>query len=485
MNIGEMIHQYGPLVSAILFVVHIVLSVATIGWILAIKREPTSALAWCLTVLLLPFLGPFLFLVFGYQHVYRPLKQKRQHMRAFRRHRIRKKSTAPASPKRLPQGWKAMARLARQLDAFSPTFGNKIDFYCEGAAAFPAKLDAIRAAQHHIHLEYFIFQPDEIGRTFRDALCEKARLGVQVRLVYDAMGSHRMTHHFLKPLREAGAKCEAFLPVGLFRRHTQVNLRNHRKILVVDGRVGFTGGLNIGDEYLGKVPRFGYWRDAHMRVEGPAVSDLQRVFAEDWDFAAGELLKGSTYFPRQKGTGPLTVQVVQSGPDQELKSIREIYFAAILRARKRLWIASPYFVPDAGILDALVLAGHTGIDVRLLGLKHPDKWLPFLAGRYYWTDMLEAGVKVYQYAKGMMHSKLVLVDGQWASIGTANLDNRSLHLNFEVNCLLYDAEAVAKLEAGFLRDLGDSIPIDAEAYPKRPLSCRLPENVCRLFSPIL
>jgi cardiolipin synthase len=275
------------------------------------------------------------------------------------------------------------------------------------------------------------------------------------------------------------------LPVGLFRRHTQVNLRNHRKILVVDGRIGFTGGLNIGDEYLGKVPRFGYWRDAHMRVEGPAVSDLQRVFAEDWDFAAGELLKGPTYFPRQKGTGPLTVQVVQSGPDQELKTIREIYFAAILRARKRLWIASPYFVPDAGILDALVLAGHTGVDVRLLGLKHPDKWLPFLAGRYYWTDMLVAGVKVYQYAKGMMHSKLMLVDGQWASIGTANLDNRSLHLNFEVNCLLYDAEAVAKLEAGFLRDLEDSDPIDAEAYPKRPLSCRLPENVCRLLSPIL
>jgi cardiolipin synthase A/B len=485
MNLEEILYRYGPLFSTILAVVHIGLSVVTIGWILAIKRDSMSALAWCLTVLLLPYFGPFLFYVFGYQRVYRPLIRKRQHKRAFRRIRIRTKSAGPTSSKRLPPGWTALAKLARQLDAFSPTFGNKIDFYCEGAAAFPAKLEAIRAAQHHIHLEYFIFQPDEIGRTFRDALSEKARQGVEVRLVYDAMGSYRLTNSFLKPLRDAGAKCVAFLPVGLFRRRTQVNLRNHRKILVVDGRLGFTGGLNIGDEYLGKVPRFGYWRDAHLRVEGPAVSDLQRVFAEDWDFAAGELLKGSTYFPKLKGSGPLTVQVVQSGPDQELKTIREIYFAAILRARKRLWIASPYFVPDAGILDALVLAGHTGIDVRLLGLKHPDKWLPFFAGRYYWTDMLEAGVKVYQYAKGMMHSKLVLVDGQWASIGTANLDNRSLHLNFEVNCLLYDAEAVAQLEAGFLRDLEDSQPIDAEAYPKRPLTSRLPENVCRLLSPIL
>ncbi|HLW67270.1 MAG TPA: cardiolipin synthase [Gemmataceae bacterium] len=481
----QTIYRNWPMISSVLFVTHAILSVVTIGWILAIKREPMSALAWCSTVLLLPFLGPFLFYVLGYQRVYRPLKRKRQHRRAFRRHRIRKKSAGPSISNRLPLGWTAMARLARQLDAFSPTNGNKIDFYSEGAAAFPAKLEAIRTAQHHVHLEYFIFQPDEIGRTFRDALCEKARQGVEVRLVYDAMGSYRLTNSFLNPLRGAGAKCEAFLPVSLFRRRTQVNLRNHRKILVVDGRVGFTGGLNIGDEYLGKVPRFGYWRDAHVRVEGPAVSDLQRVFAEDWDFTAGELLKGSTYFPRQKGSGPVTVQVVQSGPDQELKSIREVYFAAILRARKRLWIASPYFVPDAGILDALVLAGHTGVDVRLLGLQHPDKWLPFLAGRYYWTDMLEAGVKVYQYAKGMMHSKLMLVDGQWASIGTANLDNRSLHLNFEVNCLLYDPEAVAQLEAGFLRDLKDSQAIDPEAYPKRPLTSRLPENVCRLLSPIL
>ncbi|MFL5342080.1 MAG: phospholipase D-like domain-containing protein, partial [Gemmataceae bacterium] len=176
---------------------------------------------------------------------------------------------------------------------------------------------------------------------------------------------------------------------------------------------------------------------------------------------------------------------LKNSPDQELNSIREVYFAAILRARRRLWIASPYFVPDAGIHDALVLAARSGVDVRFLGLDRPDKWLPFLAGRYYWGDMLHAGVKIYQYTKGMMHSKLILADGSWASCGTANLDNRSLHLNFEVNCLLYDKAHVAELEAAFLKDLESARPVDAATYPKRPWSQRAAENVARLFSPIL
>ena len=262
-------------------------------------------------------------------------------------------------------------------------------------------------------------------------------------------------------------------------------MRNHRKIVVVDGKCAFTGGLNIGDEYLGKNKYFGFWRDTHMRIEGPAAKDLQRVFVEDWDFATGELVHGNQYFPKMAVAENSPVQIIRSGPDQELKSIREIYFAGILRAQKRLWIASPYFVPDSGVRDALILAGHSGIDVRLLGLSHPDKWLPFLAGRYYWTDMLEAGVKVYQYTKGMMHSKLMLIDGQWASVGTANLDNRSLYLNFEVNCLLYDPTGVAELEAAFLHDLETATALDLTTYLQRPFSTRLLENVCRLFSPIL
>src|SRR5262249_39578406 len=259
----------------------------------------------------------------------------------------------------------------------------------------------------------------------------------------------------------------------------------------------FTGGLNIGDEYLGKVAHYGYWRDTHLRVVGPLVASLQRVFVEDWDFASGEYLRGPSYFPpllaadaesRIEKDGPAlaptdsdqaairnpqsaidcVAQVIQSGPDQELKSIREIYLAAIVRARRRLWIASPYFVPDAGLRDALCMAGYQGVDVRLLCLYRPDKWIPYYAARYYWADMLDAGVKIYQYARWMMHSKVVLMDGEWASVGTANLDNRSLHLNFEVNCLLYSAAAVRELEAAFRRDLEDAIELDQQIFVRRP-----------------
>jgi len=327
-----------------------------------------------------------------------------------------------------------------------------------------------------------------------DLLGEKAKQGVQVRLLYDAMGSYRLQGRTLLALRDAGGKCREFLPLNPLRRRIQVNMRDHRKILVVDGRVAFTGGLNIGDEYLGKVPRFGFWRDTHLRVEGPAVAGLQRVFVEGWDFAAEEDLRCPEFFPQLKAA-PLTtrhsrlancaLQVIPSGPDMELKSIREVYFAAVIRAQQRLWIASPYFVPDAGLRDALCLAGYLGIDVRLLCQHHPDKWIPFFASRYYWSDVLATGVKVYQYTKGMMHSKVVLVDGEWASVGTANLDNRSLHLNFEVNCLIYSPEAVDELEAAFRRDLADSILLDPKVYARRPLPGRLVENACRLLSPVL
>jgi cardiolipin synthase len=305
----------------------------------------------------------------------------------------------------------------------------------------------------------------------------------------------------LQPLLNAGGKACVFLPINPLRRRVQVNMRNHRKILVIDGNVAFMGGLNIGDEYLGRKPRFGFWRDTHLQLQGPVVHGLQRVFMEDWDFAAREDLRGPGYFPPASGVASVPrdpsefasapratlspAQIISSGPDQELKSIREVYFAAIGRSRQRLWIATPYFVPDAGLRDALCLAGYLGVDVRILFQYHPDKWIPLFAGRSYLDEMLAAGVQVYEYTKGMMHSKVMLVDGAWASVGSANLDNRSLHLNFEVNCLIYSNEAVTQLEQAFETDLRSSIRLDRQAYSQRPWAGRFIENTCRLLSPIL
>jgi cardiolipin synthase len=493
----EVLSWIPPLVALANFL----LIVVVILWVLMTKSDSTSAVAWCLLIIFLPFFGALFFILFGYQHVGRPLRRKRRHKE---RYQIPAPLAHPAGesnpsvafagkqdagPGTLQEG---LPRLAQRFDGYPLTLGNRVTLYHEGEPAYRDMLEAIHGARHHIHMESFIFQPDASGQEFLQALTRKAKEAVAVRLVYDAMGSLRLHASRLRELRAAGGKVFAFLPVNPFRRRIQVNLRNHRKILVVDGTVAFVGGLNVGDEYLGKVRRFGFWRDTHLRLEGPAVRYVQRVFTEDWDFAAGEHLSdppgaepGRSYFRPGEAGGDVPVQVVESGPDRDLKAIREIYFAAILSARERLWIASPYFVPDAGLRDALRLAGYLGVDVRLLNQFRPDKWIPLFAARYYWEEMLAAGVNIYQYARGMLHSKVVLVDGKWASVGTANLDNRSLHLNFEVNCLFYSSKVVAELEEAFLRDLSYSIRLEPSVYARRPFAGRLLENACRLLSPVL
>jgi len=475
---------------ALIAFLDVVLTMTMLAWVLMTKPDSTSAVAWCLLIIFLPFVGSLLFYLFGYQHVNRPLRRKRRHKERYQQPLQPGEEGAPSEG--LSALGEGLTQLAQRFGAHRLTAGNHVDFYHQGQPAFDAMVEAMRAARHHIHLETFIFQPDATGHLFLEALVQKAKEGVKVRLLYDAMGSLRLHRETLAPLRAAGGKVAVFLPLNPLRRRLQINMRNHRKIFVVDGQVGFIGGLNVGDEYLGKVPRFGFWRDTHLRLQGPAVADLQRVFIEDWDFAAGERVVSSAepdatrrYFPPASGGGPYPLQVIESGPDREMKGIREIYFAAILKAQRRVWIASPYFVPDAGLRDALQLAGYLDVDVRLLGQFHPDKWIPQFAARYYWDQVLAAGVKVYQYTGGMMHSKVVLVDDDWASVGTANLDNRSLHLNFEVNCLIYAQEAVAELEKAFLRDLEQAIRLDRTVYARRPFPGRLLENACRLMSPVL
>src|SRR5262245_55845253 len=483
MTVYEFLARFWPDIAGWLVLLDFVVTVVTIGWVLHIKRETMSAIAWSLTVLLLPFLGAFLFFIFGYQSIARPLGRRKRRRTAYKK----LFGTGDGKPDAdTPDRWDTLAKLGHHGDGFPVTGGNGVTLYHQGEMAFEAMLDAIRFAKHHVHIQFFIFRSDASGRKFIDALCECACRGVEVRFLYDSVGSYNLRSVLVRQLTDVKGCVAAFLPVLNPLYRLRVNLRNHRKILVVDGRVGFTGGLNIGDEYLGLHPKFGYWRDTHLRVEGPAVEGLQRVFLEDWHFATEEAVHGDRYYPKwEKLPGRSLVQVVHSGPDSDYKAIRETYFAGILNARQRVWIASPYFVPDAGLRDALCLAARSGIDVRFLGLFRPDKWVPFLAARFYWTDMLAAGVKVYQYSHGMMHSKYVLVDGEWASVGSANMDNRSLLLNFEANCQLFDAALVAELERAYLNDLEASVRLDPEVYAARPLLGRLAENAARLFSPIL
>jgi len=489
MSFADFLDRFWQDVAGWLFLLEVVVTAGTLVWVLHLKRNPMSAIAWSLTVLMLPLLGPVLFALFGSQTIRRPLVRRQKRRKAYRKLTAdapddAKTGEATAEPA-VPPRWAVLARLAHHADGFPVTGGNALAFYHHGDPAYAAMLDAIGRAKHHVHIEFFIFRPDDSGRRFIAALVSAAKRGIEVRFLYDSVGSYALSSRLLADLQQAGGKVAAFLPLLNPLYRLRINLRNHRKILVVDGRTAFTGGLNIGDEYLGKSPKFGYWRDTHFRVDGAAVHALQQVFLEDWHFATDDPVRGAVYHPPAESPGTSLVQVVHSGPDADYKAIRETYFAGILRGRKRVWIASPYFVPDPGLLDALVLAGRSGVDVRFLGLFRPDKWVPFLAARFYWADLLAAGVKVYQYARGMMHSKYMLVDGEWASVGTANADNRSLYLNYEVNCLLYDPAAVAELEEHYLKDLEWSVRLDPAVYATRPFAARLAENAARLMSPVL
>jgi cardiolipin synthase len=473
--------DYWPHLAAVFSALDIVLIVVFLPWVLLSKKDSTSTVAWCLLVIFVPLLGAFLFWGFGYNYLLHRVRHQRGEHAGHR-----KQFPHPDGPPHQEErGQKDLGELAERVNAYPMRSGNALTVYHDTEHAFNDLLDAIAAAQHYVHLEYFILRSDATGNRLLQLLAQKAKEGVEVRLLFDAMGSWHLKSRSLRPLLESGGKSAGFLPLNPFHSLIRVNLRNHRKITIVDGRIGFTGGMNIGDDYLGKNPALGYWRDSFVRLEGPAVADLQRVFAEDWEFARRETLSAEKYAPPQPPAGDVSVQIADSGPDQEVNTIREIYFLAIISARHRLWIASPYLVPDNGLFDALRAARYRGVDVRILTLLRPDHYISYYAGLYYAAELHAYGVKIYLYRKGMMHAKVMMVDGRWGMVGSANLDNRSLHLNFEVGCILHDAEQVEQLEAVYQRDLEDAVPLDQQTLEKRSLASRALENGCRLFTPAL
>ena len=476
-----MLSEYWPHLAAMLSVLDIALIVVFIPWVLLSKKDATATVAWCLLVIFVPLLGAFLFWGFGYNYLLHKVRHKRGERGGRRKH-----VPHPDTPThQTGQEETDLGELAERVNAYPPRPGNALTVYHETEHAYNALLDAIAAARQYVHLEYFILRSDAAGHRLLNLLADKAKEGVEVRLLYDAMGSLHLKGRSLRPLLKSGGQVAGFLPLNPLHSLIRINLRNHRKITVVDGRIGFTGGMNIGDDYLGKNPVLGYWRDSFVRLQGPAVADLQRVFSEDWAFARRETLPEEKYAPPQPDAGDVCVQIADSGPDQAVNTIREIYFLAIISARRRLWISSPYLVPDNGLFDALRAARYRGVDVRILTLLRPDHYISYYAGSYYAAELLSYGVKIYLYRKGMMHAKLMMVDGCWGMVGSANLDNRSLHLNFEVGCILHDDKQVAQLEAVYQRDLDDAIPLDRKLLEARSLTSRALENACRLFTPAL
>ncbi|NQX47392.1 cardiolipin synthase [Paenibacillus tritici] len=362
---------------------------------------------------------------------------------------------------------------------------NRCEVLSGAQEAYKSMLEAMEGAHEHIHMEFYIFREDGIGRRFQELMIRKARQGVRVRLLCDGLGSHKLSRSFVNTLRNAGVQVHFFLPPLTALPDRRFNFRNHRKILVVDGLAGFTGGMNIGDDYLGKNPKMGEWRDTHLRLEGDAVYQLQYVFLKDWRLVTGDVLSHPRFFPDHACSGREAVQIVAGGPDGAIDVTQEMYFASICAAKQRVWMTSPYFIPDPAVCRALKNAVLSGVDVRIIIPAKPDNRLVYYATLSYLENLQDAGVKFYRYTAGFMHAKVMIIDSLLATVGSANLDMRSFYSNFELTAVLLQPEVIAELAEDFSRDLKHSEYIDPIKFRERGRNVKRIESLCQLLSPLL
>jgi cardiolipin synthase len=465
------------------------IALALIPLVIIRRKEPSSTIAWILTLLFLPALGAILFLLFGRDRVRWPARRKRQADALV--HAMVVAETGDRGldlsrgPAELSEIEEQIFLLGAQLSQGSATTGNRVDVLAEGQIVYDALGEAIDRARHHVHAEYYLIRNDKTGAWFRDKLVAAAKRGVEVRLLGDGYGCLAIGRAWRRPLKRAGAKVRLFMPMRSLLLQP-VNLRNHRKIVVIDGQVAFTGGVNIGDEYRGEMRGIGRWRDTHLCIEGPAAAALQRVFLQDWFFASGEAVDAKPYFPHTNhAAGRATVAVVPSGPDTRTEAIHRLFFAAITSATERVWITTPYFVPDPAMFVALQVAAMRGVDVKLILPSRSNHRVTFHAGRSYYEQLLEAGVHLHEYTPGMIHAKTMVVDGRVVLVGSANMDMRSFRLNFEVHALLHDERTAKDLEARFVTDLAQTVPVTLSAWSQRPWRWRIAEGAGRLVSPLL
>ncbi len=454
-------------------------------WIVLQKRAPVSTMSWILALALVPGVGFLIYYFLG------PQRMKKQRIRRLRSGVVARAPTdldllrqAAASA---PPALRELAALGMAACGLPVSSATRVDLLVGGTATFDAIFDAVRAARDHVHLEYYIYEPDQIGSALAALLIERAQAGVQVRLLIDALGSKRIGRKFLAPLRAAGVEVALFHEARIGRRlRPVINYRTHRKIVVCDGSVGFTGGVNITDAEDPRTRPDAY-HDVHLRVEGAAVRWLETTFIEDWAYATGRspgeldaLLK--RLMPALPA-GEIPVQFVTSGPDSPTEAIHRLHVEAIHDASQRAWLTTPYFVPGEPALMALTSAAMRGVDVRLLVPKRSDSAMVSAAARSYFDELIHAGVKVWEYKARMLHSKTLVVDDNCAMIGTANFDNRSFRLNYEVMAVVYGPTLVGPLAAQFETDLTASVQVSRQR--NRSFWQKLGEAVARLFSPLL
>ena len=465
------------------------------GVILALlrrRKQPAATLAWILAIYLMPFIGSIIYVLIGDTRIERQVRRRRQ----------RRGVIAPGLARQSEPGESAFATpgadafdprirdlvtLATRVGEQPPAGGNDVTLLRDAERTFLALSLAIEAAESHVHLEYYIFKADDTGRAVAELLQAKARQGVACRLLLDAVGCWGMPGDMIRRLEDAGVEVAFFLPVGLSAKKLfRINCRNHRKLVVIDGRVVFTGSQNIGDEYLGRKRRLGPWRDTHMRIIGPAASQAQEVFVEDWHFATGrDLSDDETLFPNNARAGDSIVQLVASGPDRLRGALHMLLLAAVSAARRTVLIITPYFVPDMAMILALATAAMRGVRVRLMVPARSDSRVVVWAGRSYYADLIQSGVEIYEYQDGMLHSKVVVIDAHWSLVGSANMDIRSFNINFELTGLLYDEGLSRKLAADFANLVTRARRITTDTIADRRFGESIVLGMARLASPLL
>lgn len=445
------------------------------------NRNPVKSLAWVTVLLVVPVVGLVLYIVFG-----RNIQNKRIISRRNRRKLRRLGAGGGTDPAKIEDAGAVMPQinLAYALCGSHYYEGNDVGIFDNGQEKFDALLADIAAARSYINMQYYIIVNDNIGIRVMEALMERARAGVKVRLIYDHVGSFKLSNRYLRRLKEAGVEAYPFFKVVFPPFGTRINWRNHRKTVVIDGKVGYIGGMNVADRYVDGGKLFDVWRDLHLRVEGPAVFALQQSFAVDWNFMGQPLLEEGPLATAVKGHS-VGMQLVTGGPTTQWLNMTLVFQQAISRARKCIYIQTPYFIPSEGLVHALQVAALSKVDVRLMIPRRSDSDMLRWASFSYVQECLRAGIKVYLYEKGMLHSKAIIIDDDFCTVGSTNFDFRSFEHNFEANMLIYSTDFNARMKALFVRDMRDSRRVTSSAWRHRPWREKALESVMRLFSPIL
>ncbi|UHA71977.1 cardiolipin synthase [Paenibacillus sp. 481] len=453
-------------------------------------KHPSKAVAWLLISFCFPLIGFVMYYFLAQDYTARRRVRKRETWAGSNEHvyQLTRMQVVQESAQLTNAEMRSQERLFTLISSVSesPVTGcNKTTVLTNGQVTYESMLAAIREAKDHIHMEFYIMRDDAIGAVFQDALIAKAKAGVRVRIIVDGVGSMELRRKYLHKFRQAGVEFHWFLPlvVSFFRR--RLNFRNHRKIVIVDGTIGFIGGLNIGDDYLGLNEKLGFWRDTHLRIEGDAVYTLQGVFLHDWAFVTKEIIVRRELFPPHACQAQEQVKMISSGPDKSWDAIQELFFSAITAAKYRVWMMTPYFIPDISILFALKTAAVSGIDVRIIIPGKSDSRLVDWASLSYVEELLQAGVRFYQYQKGFAHAKTLVMDRSLASVGSANMDMRSFFSNFEATAVLFDTATIDRVTEDFERDFADSVEIRYREFVQRSRKQRMTEAVVRLLSPLL